>query len=208
MGYSKFRCLLAVTAVAHLVCDMTAGRRRPTRRSSRRRRRKAARSRLTSRCAPIRRNIFGRCSRPNIRFVKVKQYKADSDKMLQRLATEYRAKKYLVDVLNFGGGFHTQVLIEHGIAGAYLSPETKYFAPAFKEKSGLWTTLYYNPLTIVYNTKAAGAQRTAQRLVRSFASALQGPLGHRAGAGHLVRRHVEALRRGKGQTIHAGLGQA
>jgi ABC-type glycerol-3-phosphate transport system substrate-binding protein len=66
-------------------------------------------------------------------FLKVKQYKADSDKMLQRLATEYRAKKYLVDVLNFGGGFHTQVLIEHGIAGAYLSPETKYFAPAFKE---------------------------------------------------------------------------
>ncbi len=38
-------------------------------------------------------------------FLKVKQYKADSDKMLQRLATEYRAKKYLVDVLNFGGGF-------------------------------------------------------------------------------------------------------
>ena len=30
---------------------------------------------------------------------------------------------------------------------------TKYFAPAFKDKSGLWTTLYYNPLTIVYNTK-------------------------------------------------------
>jgi len=86
-------------------------------------------------------------------FLKVKQYKADSDKMLQRLATEYRAKKYLVDVLNFGGGFHTQVLIEQGIAGAYLSPETKYFASAFKEKSGLWTTLYYNPLTLVYNTK-------------------------------------------------------
>ena len=86
-------------------------------------------------------------------FLKVKQYKADSDKMLQRLATEYRAKKYLVDVLNFGGGFHTQVLIEQGIAGAYLSPETKYFPAAFKEKNGLWTTLYYNPLTLVYNTK-------------------------------------------------------
>jgi iron(III) transport system substrate-binding protein len=86
-------------------------------------------------------------------FLKVKQYKADSDKMLQRLATEYRAKKYLVDVLNFGGGFHTQVLIEQGIAGAYLSPETKYFPAAFKEKNGLWTTLYYNPLTLIYNTK-------------------------------------------------------
>ena len=87
-------------------------------------------------------------------FLKVKQYKADSDKMLQRLATEYRAKKYLVDVLNFGGGFHTQVLIDQGIAGAYLSPETKHYAPAFKDKNGLWTTLYYNPLTIVYNAKA------------------------------------------------------
>jgi len=90
-------------------------------------------------------------------FLKVKQYKADSDKMMQRLATEYRAKKYLVDVLNFGGGFQTQVLIDHGIAGAYLSPETKHFAPAFKEKTGLWTTLYYNPMTIVYNTKMVPA---------------------------------------------------
>lgn len=90
-------------------------------------------------------------------FVKVKQYKADSDKMLQRLAIEYRAKKYLVDVLNFGGGFQTQVLIDQGIAGAYLSPETKHFAPAFKDKNGLWTTIYYNPMTIVYNTKMVPA---------------------------------------------------
>jgi len=86
-------------------------------------------------------------------FLRVKQYKADSDKMLQRLLTEYRAKKYLVDVLNFGGGFHTEVLIEQGIAGPYLSPETKYFAAAFKEKNGLWTTLYYNPMTFIYNTQ-------------------------------------------------------
>jgi len=86
-------------------------------------------------------------------FLRVKPYKADSDKMMQRLATEYRAKKYLVDVLNFGGAFHTQVLIEQGVAGPYVSPETKNFATPFKDKSGMWTTLYYNPMTIVYNTK-------------------------------------------------------
>ena len=90
-------------------------------------------------------------------FLKVKQYKADSDKMMQRLATEYRAKKYLVDVLNFGGAFHTQVLIEQGIAAPYVSPEVKHFAPAFKDKNGYWTTLYYNPMTIVYNTKMVPA---------------------------------------------------
>ena len=75
-------------------------------------------------------------------FLKVKQYKADSDKMLQRLATEYRAKKYLVDVLNFGGGFHTQVLIEHGIAEAYVSPETKYFARRSKRSTPKKSCLY------------------------------------------------------------------
>jgi len=90
-------------------------------------------------------------------FLKVKPYKADSDKMMQRLMTEYRAKKYLVDVLNFGGAFHTQALIEHGVAGAYVSPESKNFGPAFKDKNGLWTTLYYNPMTIVYNTKMVPA---------------------------------------------------
>lgn len=90
-------------------------------------------------------------------FLKVKPYKADSDKMMQRLLTEYRAKKYLVDVLNFGGAFHTQVLIEQGIAGPYVSHESKNFAPAFKDKNGFWTTLYYNPMTIVYNTKMVAA---------------------------------------------------
>src|SRR5258705_9367744 len=90
-------------------------------------------------------------------FLKVKPYKADSDKMTQRLLTEYRAKKYLVDVLNFGGAFHTQVLIEQGIAGSYVSEESKSFAPAFKDKNGFCTTLYYNPMTIWDNTKMISA---------------------------------------------------
>lgn len=53
--------------------------------------------------------------------------------MLQRLTTEYRAKTYLVDVLNFGGGFHAQMLIDQGIAGAYLSPENKHFRKYLEE---------------------------------------------------------------------------
>lgn len=85
-------------------------------------------------------------------FLKVKQYKADTDKMLDRVIMEYRAGKHLVDVLNFQG-FHTQVLIERGIAGQYVSPEAKDYAAAFKDKNGFWTALYYVPLTINYNTQ-------------------------------------------------------
>ena len=109
-------------------------------------------------------------------FLRVKQYKADSEKMLQRLLTEYRAKKYLVDFLNFGGGFQTQVLIEQGIAGSYISPETKYFAPAFKDKNGLWTTLYYNPMTIVYNKKLIHANERPKDWVDLLNPRLKGKM--------------------------------
>lgn len=84
-------------------------------------------------------------------FLTVNQYKADTDKMLQRVLTEYRAGKYLVDVLNFAG-FHPLVLLESGVAGLYESPEAQYFKPVFKGKNGAWTDIYYNPLTINYNT--------------------------------------------------------
>lgn len=82
----------------------------------------------------------------------VKQYKADTNKMLERVLTEYRAKKYLVDVLDFSG-FHTQVLLDGGIADRYVSSESEHFKPIFKGKDGGWTALYYYPLTINYNTK-------------------------------------------------------
>ncbi|HZD40685.1 MAG TPA: extracellular solute-binding protein [Terriglobales bacterium] len=84
-------------------------------------------------------------------FLIVKQYKADTNKMLERVLTEYRAKKYLVDVLDFSG-FHTEVLLERGIADRYVSPESRHFKPIFKGKNGAWTALYYYPLTISYNT--------------------------------------------------------
>ena len=66
-------------------------------------------------------------------FVKVKQYKADSDKMLQRLATEYRAKKYFVDVLNFGGGFHTSRRTLGQRAALAGAQQCRRLDPAFKE---------------------------------------------------------------------------
>jgi iron(III) transport system substrate-binding protein len=84
-------------------------------------------------------------------FLTVKQYKADTNKMLERVLTEYRAEKYLVDVLDFSG-FHTEVLLERGIADRYVSPESEHFKPIFKGKDGAWTAIYYYPLTISYNT--------------------------------------------------------
>jgi iron(III) transport system substrate-binding protein len=89
-------------------------------------------------------------------FLTVKQYRADSDKMVERVMAEQRAGKYMVDVLNWSG-FHTQVMIERGIAGTYESPERQYYKPVFKDPKGFWTSIYYYPLTITYNTKLVPA---------------------------------------------------
>ncbi|MEX0802640.1 MAG: extracellular solute-binding protein [Candidatus Binatia bacterium] len=85
-------------------------------------------------------------------FLKVKQYKADTNKMMQRVLAEYRAGKHLVDVLSFGN-FHMEVLIDKGIVGQYESPERRNYAPLFKDKrGGYWTAVHYIPMTIDYNT--------------------------------------------------------
>jgi iron(III) transport system substrate-binding protein len=84
-------------------------------------------------------------------FITVKQYKADSHKMIQRLIAEYRAGKYLVDVLSFGN-FQMDLLNDKGVVGQYDSPERANFAPLFKDKKGYWTAVHYIPMTIDYNT--------------------------------------------------------
>ena len=89
-------------------------------------------------------------------FLTVKQYRADSDKMVERVLAEQRAGKYIVDVLNWSG-FHTQVMIERGIAGPYESPERQYCKPVFKDDKTFWTSIYYYPLTITYNTNLVPA---------------------------------------------------
>ena len=66
-------------------------------------------------------------------FVNVKQYKADGANRLQRLAAAYRAKKYYVDVVNFGGGFHTSRRTLGQRAALAGAQQCRQLDPAFKE---------------------------------------------------------------------------
>jgi iron(III) transport system substrate-binding protein len=91
-------------------------------------------------------------------FIRVKQYKADTDKMMQRVLAEYRSGKHLVDVLSFGN-FQMNVLIDKGVVGQYESPERRNYASLFKDKrGGYWTAVHYIPMTIDYNTNVLSEQ--------------------------------------------------
>lgn len=84
-------------------------------------------------------------------FLKVKLNRAGSEKLLTKVLTEARAKKYLVDAIQTVG-FSMRTLGKQGILGYYLSPENRFYPKEFKEE-GYWITARYNPYVVATNTK-------------------------------------------------------
>lgn len=102
-------------------------------------------------------------------FLQVQQYKASSNRMVNRLLTEHRAKTYLVDVIQFNI-VEQLLLLEAGIGAPYHSPERKHFPSAFKDKEGFWTAIYYFAYTIGYNPQmvpSSDVPRTWEDLLHS-----------------------------------------
>jgi ABC-type Fe3+ transport system substrate-binding protein len=86
-------------------------------------------------------------------FIAVNQYRAGTNRMVERVMAEYRAGKYLPDLLTVGDDFLLTVLTDAGIMGRYDSPQAKNFGPMFRDAQGRWTAFFIVPLTIAYNTR-------------------------------------------------------
>ena len=87
--------------------------------------------------------------------------------MVNRLLTEYRAKAYLVDVIQFNIAEQLR-LLDAGIGAVYKSPERKHFPSTFKDKKGYWTAIYYFVYTVGYNSQlvpSAAVPRTWEELL-------------------------------------------
>lgn len=84
-------------------------------------------------------------------FLKVKLNRIGSSGLLAKVLTEARAKKLTADVIQTVE-FSMHALIGKGILAHYLPPENSFYAKDFKEE-GYWTTAYYNPYVLAYNTE-------------------------------------------------------
>jgi iron(III) transport system substrate-binding protein len=84
-------------------------------------------------------------------FIKVKLNRTGSEKLLTRVLTEARAKKSFADVIQTVE-FSMHVLTSRGVLGRYLPQANRLYANDFKE-DGYWTTVYYNPYVVAYNTR-------------------------------------------------------
>lgn len=94
-------------------------------------------------------------------FMNVSIFRGGSGKVEDKVVTEYRAGKYLVDILLAGTG-KMLPFKERGIIGAYLSPETANMHPGLYDKEGWWVSLATSPVVIGYNTSQVGSQVAPQ----------------------------------------------
>jgi iron(III) transport system substrate-binding protein len=84
-------------------------------------------------------------------FIKVKLNRIGSEKLLTRVLTEARAKKFFADVIQTVE-FSMYIFTRHGVLTRYLPQANALYPKEFKE-DGFWTTVYYNAYVSGYNTK-------------------------------------------------------
>lgn len=84
-------------------------------------------------------------------FIKVKLNRIGSEKLLTRVLTEARAKKFLADVIQTVE-FSMHIFTRHNVLSRYLPQSNTLYPKEFKEE-GFWTTVYYNAYVTGYNTK-------------------------------------------------------
>ena len=94
-------------------------------------------------------------------FLDVNINRAEGERIVTKVLQETRAKKSLVDVIQTPA-FYLHALKKRGILGENSSTEDRFYPRNFKEEK-YWTTTYYNPYVVLYNTKLVSAQSLPKR---------------------------------------------
>ncbi len=94
-------------------------------------------------------------------FLDVNINRAEGERIVTKVLQETRAKKSLVDVIQTPA-FYLHALKERGILGEYSSTDDRFYPHNFKEDK-YWTTTYYNPYVVLYNTRLVATQSLPKR---------------------------------------------
>ena len=94
-------------------------------------------------------------------FLEVNINRAEGERIVTKVLQETRAQKFLVDVIQTPA-FYLYALKKRGILGEYAPADDRFYPRNFKEEK-YWTTTYYNPYVVLYNTKVIAAQNLPKR---------------------------------------------
>jgi iron(III) transport system substrate-binding protein len=94
-------------------------------------------------------------------FIKVKLNRTGSEKLLTKVMTEHRVKKLSADVIQTVE-FSMHLFNRGGVLAQYIPQSNAQYPSEFKEE-GFWTTVYYNPYVVGYNSKLVPRQTAPKR---------------------------------------------
>src|SRR5258708_33614753 len=84
-------------------------------------------------------------------FINVNLFRADNEKLLNRILTESTAGKFNGDAIMISS-FEVRVLLQKKLLQKYASPHSQAYPEGFTDKDGFWTSVYSIPRVIAYNT--------------------------------------------------------
>jgi iron(III) transport system substrate-binding protein len=89
-------------------------------------------------------------------FIKVRLNRTGSEKLLTKVLAEARAKKMFADVIQTVE-FSMYLFTRSGVLARHIPQADGLYPKDFKEQ-GYWTTVYYNPYVVGYNTRLVQSQ--------------------------------------------------
>jgi ABC-type Fe3+ transport system substrate-binding protein len=90
-------------------------------------------------------------------FIELKFTNLSGIRLMPRIANEYRAGQYLVDVFATSAAY-VYPMVKAGLMGKYHSPEREGIPNGFKDADGYWTSWFLPVYSVAYNTKLVAAQ--------------------------------------------------
>jgi len=95
-------------------------------------------------------------------FLEVNINRAEGERIITKVLQETRAaQKSFADVIQTPA-FYLHALQKRGILGEYAPADDRFYPRGFKSER-YWTTTYYNPYVVLYNTKLVPTQNLPKR---------------------------------------------
>jgi ABC-type Fe3+ transport system substrate-binding protein len=153
-------------------------------------------------------------------FVKPTFLRLNSGRLMTKILQEAQAGTHLADVYQTGS-IEVYMFQKKGLVAKYLSPEAKNYETAFRDPEGYYTSFYFTPKVIAYNTRMVPREnvpKTYGDLLRPYWSGKLGMPGGNAGVRWLIGmmkrmgddKGEELMKRLAGQQVrlHPGITEA
>jgi ABC-type Fe3+ transport system substrate-binding protein len=153
-------------------------------------------------------------------FVKPTFLRLNSGRLMTKLLQETQAGTYLADIYQTGS-IEVYMFQKKGLVAKYSSPENKAYEDSFKDPEGFYTSFYFTPKVIGYNTRLVArekAPKSYQDLLDPYWSGKLGMPGGNAGVRWLIgmskrmgdEKAQDFMKRLAGQQIklHPGITEA